>query len=77
MMNEENKLVGEEQTTPAIPDEDTDADSPLSAFETVAAPKEQKKIKRLSSNTRTLIIVVAIVTALAILLAVTLPLLIE
>ena len=47
----------------------------LSAFEQVATPKQAKKKKRLSSNTRLLITVTAVVCVLAIALALLLPLL--
>ena len=77
MMSEENKRPDEELSSPAQPIEDLHEEDALSAFEQVAAPQKETKKKRLSSNTRLLIIVTAIVAVLAILLAVLLPLLSE
>lgn len=71
MMQEENKHPDEELSFPAAPTEE----DILSAFEEVAQPQTVKKKKKMSANTRLLIIVTAIVAALAILLAVLLPLL--
>lgn len=73
MMQEDNKRPDEELFSSA---QATEEDA-LSAFEQVASPQKVAKKKRLSSNTRLLIAVTAIVAVLAILLAVLLPLLSE
>ncbi len=73
MMQEENKRPDEELFSSA----QTTEEDALGAFEQVAAPQKAVTKKRLSANTRLLIIVTAIVAVLAILLAVLLPLLNE
>lgn len=72
MMQEENKRPDEEPLSSADATEDA-----LSAFEQVATPQKTTVKKRVTANTRLLIIVTAIVVVLAILLAVLLPLLSE
>ncbi len=65
-MMPENNTPREDALTP---------EEALAAFETVEKPQNAAPKKRLSNNTRTLIVVTAVVAVLAILLAVLLPLL--
>ncbi len=77
MMQEENKHSDKELSSPDAPSKNTVDEDVFSAFEEVTKPQTVKKKKKLSANTRLLIIVTAIVAVLAILLAVLLPLLSE
>lgn len=73
MMQKDNKRPDEELLSSVEATEE----NAFSAFEQVAAPQKAVKKKRISSNTRLLIVITAIVAVLAILLAVLLPLLSE
>lgn len=77
MMQEENKRPDEELSSADAPIEEVAEENVLSAFEQVSAPQKTTKKKRLSSNTRLLIAITAIVAALAVALAILLPLLSE